>query len=47
MQYNNTTGWTKTQNELTNASIELDTRTNDFNIQGIELREQTAAGGLF
>lgn len=47
MQYNNTTGWTKTQNELTNASIELDTRTNDFNIEGIELREQTAAGGLF
>lgn len=33
MQYNNTTGWTKTQNELTNASIELDTRTNDFNIE--------------
>lgn len=47
MQYNNTTGWTKTQNELTNASIELDTRINDLDLEGIKLREQTAAGGLF
>lgn len=47
MQYYNTTGWTNTQSELTNASNELNTTTNDFYTKGIELREQTAAGGLF